>query len=378
MSDIPPEIIKEILSRLPAKSLLRFRCVSKPWRSMIDAKDFIKLHLRHSYETNSNRTLLVDSTQLFFIDLNSFERLDIGDIQFEPQVIASSCDGLVLIEFEFDNLVLWNPATRKSNQLPYPPLDCRITNGSKNVREQSALGYDSKHDDYKIVRVVQASTMVDDGFLYSETEIYSLRSNTWKKVECFPYMLSNCKSAYRWGVYLNDALHTVVNDSQRSEVIMAFNIAEEEHHEVPKPGVNCVLDSVEVMGGCLTAIVPGKTNSSEIWVMKEYGVKESWAKLLSFEPLPCYSRLKLNLCPLAYSKRGDEILLNYGRMCLIWYNLRTKTFSIAWVPGLTASFSASPPVRKFDAELCVASLVSPHSPAGMGDDFLSVGFKLVL
>ncbi|KAG8385828.1 hypothetical protein BUALT_Bualt03G0085800 [Buddleja alternifolia] len=363
MSDIPPEIIRDILSRLPVKSLLRFRCVSKPWRSMIDTKDFIKLHLRHSYNTNSNRTLLVDSTQLFYIDLDSFERLDIGDTQFEPQTVACSCDGLVLIVFKFNNIVLWNPATRKLNKLPATPLECQISVKANCVDERYALGYDSKHDDYKVVRVIQASTRVDGGCLSSETKIYSLRSNSWKQVEDFPYMLPSCK---RWGVYLNDALHTVVKDSQCSEVIMAFNVAKEEHYEVPKPRVNRGLSSVEVMGGCLTAIVPGKRNSSEIWAMKEYGVKKSWAKLLCFEPPlrdPC-----LNLCPLAYSKSGDEVLLNYEGMCLNWYNLKKKTVSFACVPGLTASFYASPHDPPFQAEFCVGSLVSPHSPAGPGDE----------
>ncbi|KAG8385829.1 hypothetical protein BUALT_Bualt03G0085900 [Buddleja alternifolia] len=388
MSDIPPEIIREILIWLPVKSLLRFRCVSKPWRSMIDRKDFIKLHLRHSYETNSNRTLVVDSTQLFYVDLDSFEQLDIGNnTQFEPQTVACSCDGLVLIVVSINSIVLWNPATRKLNKLPVTPLEDRITNEAKHIEQRYALGYDSKHDDYKVV-MFQVSTRLDGGCSFSETQIYSLRSNTWKRIEDFPYMLPRGK---RWGVYLNEALHTVVKDGQGSEVIMAFNIAKEEHYEVPRPSVNYRLSSVEVMGGCLTAIAPGKRNSTEIWAMKEYRVKKSWTKLLCFEPPlrePC-----LNLCPLSYSKSGDEVLLNYDGICLNWYNLKEKTVSIACVPGLTASFNASAHDPSFHSEFCVGSLVSPYSPAGPGyerqgkkgkeikkkrDDFLSVGFKLVL
>ncbi|KAK6149673.1 hypothetical protein DH2020_017198 [Rehmannia glutinosa] len=357
MSDIPPEIIIDILTRLPVKSLLRFRCVSKSWRSMIDGKDFIKLHLHHSFETNSNRTLVVKNNKLFYVDLDSFERLDTGNIRFNSHFLVGSCNGLVLLVSTFDNIVLWNPSTRKLNKLPVTPLPMEF------VELYYGLGYDSKHDDYKVVRVSQASARVNGGCFFSETMVYSLKSNSWKKIKEFPYALLPSKL---WGVYLNDALHTVVEHNHCSDAIMAFDIGKEEHYEVPKPefrGRKRSIDAVDVMGGCLTAVVYGKKNSSEIWVMKEYGVKGSWFKLLCFYPPvpePC-----LKLFPLAYSKSGDEVLLNYDGVCLNWYDLKKKTVTVACVRGLSASFGATALDMLFYAQVCVASLVSPYSPAGV-------------
>ena len=43
--DLPEEIVLEILARLPAKSLLRFRCVRKTWYSNITNPNFISTHL---------------------------------------------------------------------------------------------------------------------------------------------------------------------------------------------------------------------------------------------------------------------------------------------------------------------------------------------
>jgi hypothetical protein len=46
MSDsLPNEVIAEILSRLPAKSVIKLRCVSKTWCSPISSPHFIATHL---------------------------------------------------------------------------------------------------------------------------------------------------------------------------------------------------------------------------------------------------------------------------------------------------------------------------------------------
>uniref|UniRef100_A0A2N9I433 F-box domain-containing protein n=1 Tax=Fagus sylvatica TaxID=28930 RepID=A0A2N9I433_FAGSY len=42
---LPKDVIIEILSRLPAKSLLRFKCVCKEWCSIIQDQVFIETHL---------------------------------------------------------------------------------------------------------------------------------------------------------------------------------------------------------------------------------------------------------------------------------------------------------------------------------------------
>ncbi|GER52887.1 F-box and associated interaction domains-containing protein [Striga asiatica] len=348
MSDIPLEITATILCRLPVKSLLRFRCVCYPWRSLIDSQDFIALHLRKSAETNSYRTLVVETDdELLYVDLDSLQRLDTGDVRFKRGFVNGSCNGLILLELNPQSILLWNPSTRKQN--PLPPA-CPEDSFAPLVRY--ALGYDSKHHDYKVVRVNQ-STAEQDVFV-SFTRVYSLTTNSWKLVADFPYALPGNDA---WGFYLNDTLHTVISNC----LILAFDLAREEFFELPTPdnhGFSHGLVSVEVLGGCLAAVVVTEMSRSEIWVMKEYGVKESWSRLISFEM--CVTGHTMYMFPLAYSKSGDEILFNNNGSCFVWYNLGSKTVRVADLEGLGDPSNRNSCGPLFDARVCVESLVSPY------------------
>ncbi|KAL9427479.1 hypothetical protein AB3S75_029630 [Citrus x aurantiifolia] len=56
---LPLDLIVDILIRLPVRSLARFRCASRSFRSLIDGQDFVNRYVNHSIETNSNLGLSV-------------------------------------------------------------------------------------------------------------------------------------------------------------------------------------------------------------------------------------------------------------------------------------------------------------------------------
>ncbi|KAL3521865.1 hypothetical protein ACH5RR_014699 [Cinchona calisaya] len=388
MANLPPELVADILVRLPVKSLLRFRCVSKPWCFLIDSRNFTKMHLIQSKKTSTNLTLVLGFLGVYSIELGSLDSAIPLRPPFSASDLSNSCNGLILVLAK--NPFIWNPFTRKFREVPTSPVEYPVDLEVGSAYETYGFAYDSENDDYIVVRVVEFRGF-DLTWIRSETKVYTSKSNVWRKIENFPYQLPYKRV---WGVHLNGALHTVVKNVAGHGnffwSIMAFDVRNEQHYPVPKPdfrGMD-VEFTVEVLRDRLCLIRPWKKNRTDIWIMKEYGVKESWTKLLSIAPPVVESYV--TLCPLAYSKNGEEILLNHDDKRLIWYHLRRKTVRNVSVDGLPFVFYA---------EVCTESLVHPdglvgeadedelsQQEKGMGrklkkekrDDFLSEGFKLVL
>ena len=75
MSDlIPFDIQSEIMKRLPVKSLIQFRSVSKQWKSLIDNAEFIKNY--HINQTNPQHHQLL--------------RYNVGNLQAYTSIIDNN------------------------------------------------------------------------------------------------------------------------------------------------------------------------------------------------------------------------------------------------------------------------------------------------
>ncbi|CAK9142904.1 unnamed protein product [Ilex paraguariensis] len=63
--NLPQDLIVEILSRLPVKSLLRFKSVSKPWLALINNPKLISLHLSHTDVNPKDDAVIIHSLFLW-------------------------------------------------------------------------------------------------------------------------------------------------------------------------------------------------------------------------------------------------------------------------------------------------------------------------
>lgn len=349
MSDrIPHELIEQIFSRLPVKTLVRFKCISKSWRDIIGSPDFIQKHLTHF----SSHSLILgncnidlhegtEESYLYSADYDSFLETDSAvfkelslPLNSRTEIsseILGSCNGLLcLLRYRYlvDQVILWNPSTRKHRILPVAEVEVPTTlRGCSQTIYGFAL--DFVNDDYKVVSMLQI-----DGHheVYSVVKVYSLKLKCWKRIQDFPYYFN-----LRYGGKLaNGALHWVVKasrESDREDLIAAFDIGTEEYRLMPQPEYsNHDFDMrLGVLADCLCVLCDYFMDDCvvhfDMWVMKEYGVKESWNKLISIKRCDLSEDCHPVLRPIGYSKCGRRVLLGQANQLLLWYDLESKSVS---------------------------------------------------
>lgn len=131
---LPEDVIIEILSRLPVKNLLQFKCVCKSWYAIITSPNLISKHLRNYYDKNDSDCLLAQYCVTQAGEIASFEllvdetptrALSYGSLhlmRFHSPYIYGPCDGIFYMYGHFyDFRALWNPAVNELKTLPPIP-----------------------------------------------------------------------------------------------------------------------------------------------------------------------------------------------------------------------------------------------------------------
>lgn len=143
------------------------------------------------------------------------------------------------------------------------------------VRTGVALGYDSSNDDHKIIILsCYAKPNLNDTLV----DVFSLRNVTWKRINHFPYHLD-----FHYGVFLHGAIHWFVYSDAS---LIAFDLSCDKFKPMPMPGISAPIKLLD-FGGCLAMFAQQKRSNYQIdqvdiWMMKEYGVAESWDENKSY------------------------------------------------------------------------------------------------
>ncbi|KMT04207.1 hypothetical protein BVRB_8g185020 [Beta vulgaris subsp. vulgaris] len=265
---LPFDLIHKILLWLPATSLLRLKCVSKSWYHVINSPDFIKLNLSHSLTSNSNKSLILYAynNSLYTLDFHDL-RCRVTELPYHqamanfasPQQhdfkLTGSCNGLICFRFRDDNLALYNPATRACKVLPQ-------INFKNRLFSEVEFSYDCMSDDYKVLRFAESD---------NHTFLYSLKINAWEMVLSPPW---NWKSVKFPSILVNNTLHWM--DCKHKD-IKCFDLFTRRYYVLllPKKVSPTYFPLLAVLKGELFVV----TYYFDIWVMKEYGVEESWTRL---------------------------------------------------------------------------------------------------
>ncbi|XP_050282538.1 F-box protein At3g07870-like [Quercus robur] len=342
-SYLPEEVVVNILSHLPPKSLLRFRCVSKTWLALIGTPDFVSKNLINNSILNTKSQhpyppfLLVKARE----ESNSPPPfLGLGGI-------VSSSNGILCLHDHFQgDVYLWNPSSSLQLLALSRRIYCPRTKDFDYVLGLE-FGFDYIADDFKVVRfldTLNTSFMADTDFVDVELEVYSLGPGLGKQFDTILdlNMLNIFVPYERAKVYDNGFFYWWVGPNEDyDERIVSFDCRNEVFRMTPLPDKSVIGDCNEVWrslmvlnGFVAMAVHPfrrKKKVSFSIWVLLEFGVKESWTKLFR---IGHYFDLEWPLC---FCKNG-ELLMENREGELVLYDPFTQTTKNVQLNGLTKSF----------------------------------------
>ncbi|KAL6200620.1 hypothetical protein ACLB2K_030401 [Fragaria x ananassa] len=244
-----------------------------------------------------------------------------GDMYNESFRVVGICNGLVCLADDLNrygyNFLIWNPSIRKLVTLPKPGL-----------RYETVGGYDAYHgfafdaitNDYKVVRLVedQYGWGSEENENQTFVEVYSLAAGSWSNPRLvYPkFLLSGQRSPQ---AFVNGALHWDAGGF--CNFILAFDVGSELFRKIMMPKS---LDWDSLSAGNLTLRLSvsrdGKSLAMflryldeysdpsllDVWVMKEYGVEESWTKLITLHPEGPERSLPSALC---FRKSGEIVMV---------------------------------------------------------------------
>ncbi|KAM7494469.1 hypothetical protein LguiB_029078 [Lonicera macranthoides] len=307
------DVVVQFLFMLPVKTLLRCRCVCKTWRTIIDNPNFITKHLNHANLNKTECILVKRFIQQSSKSVLSFVSEKTPDVTINIDVpfftdknleLLGPCNGIICLSWNGD-ILLCNPATREFKALP--PCINNYLPGLLINELGVGFGFDQHSNDYKVVRIVEL--FYDDPFIHHDVkaELYKLSTDSWRPL--------NADVPYVWHQpcftpFFNGSFHWYAQkDEFQYELILSFNMSTEVFEEIPLPSICSYPDgkarSLTILNKSLALILYVREEVDkffDIWVMNEYGSKESWTKQFSIRPLSGIH------CPLSFW-RCDELLL---------------------------------------------------------------------
>jgi F-box interacting protein len=351
--DFPEDVLMEILARLPVKSLMRFKCVSKSFYALITKPCFITKHLtshnphrgailrrgkgleRPRFLSPPNETQELEVpvsyrprlSRLSNETLELSEDVDLSQL-FQDEVfgvqVLGPCNGILCLAGTLKmtkkgylqpgyEMVLWNPATRESKMLP--PMDMPTSTFNSNF----GFGFDPKTNDYKVIWILNFN------FRQCKVEVYSLSTNSWRVIDSspdpslfiklprFPSCLNGVH--YWWACEGEDYF------DEGPRHFIAFDMSNEVFQELlPPPRRGFYLEDIAIINDSVTLILPSGNigeNWIEIWVLNESGVESTWTPAgFAIRRIPFYWRL-------IQLREDDSAVLIDKDFCLVLYHYGT-------------------------------------------------------
>uniref|UniRef100_M1DGX6 F-box protein n=1 Tax=Solanum tuberosum TaxID=4113 RepID=M1DGX6_SOLTU len=225
---IPDDITIQIFSWLPVTSLMRYRCVSKFYNTIVLEPNFVDLHSSNYCKINRGDTKLItcingvcysiekhdeDGKATKFYQIENFSKLyNHINISYNYRLYFDYDNGLFCI-WDMQNIAISNPSTGEVRCLPY--LKCFDVSGEKFI---CSIGFEPEDKKYKVVLTINSQ-----GGL-SRAWVFTLGIDTsWRemiKYNEFVYDISPCS----FGICISGIIYRF---SQSPDFIVVFDVKSE-------------------------------------------------------------------------------------------------------------------------------------------------------
>ncbi|XVF15742.1 hypothetical protein REPUB_Repub09cG0182000 [Reevesia pubescens] len=321
------DVVREhVLHFLPAKSLFRFRTVSRGWDQWIRNPFFT--HRQTTYFKNiSGFFCQVPTLDPSFISFNQ-DAYGMPDpsLKFlpEPINIRTSCNGLLCCQSVGDNVYyICNPVTKEWKRLPKPSLYHGAEAAIVLVFEPRPLNFNESYD------LVCAVTLPDHPIVYFE--IYSSRSSSWRICDTTCCELDSLE-LQNDGYYMKG----VVYWESSSGVILAFDLRNEQYGILPLPlssGQNGY-GALTMMHGELCYILPHRQDDDcTIYIHGNMDMSLKSEIKLTFDDVGSI----FGVCRALPSINDDILILALGRKVIAYHVREQKAELVCTLAGDTCS-----------------------------------------
>lgn len=317
---LPNDVIIYILTWLPVKPLMKFKCVCKSWRVLISSQQFVKAHLKNlKSDPNLTYGIFIKERR------GNLKQCSVNSVLYEPVSETSDlsfpfqsernfwpegeCNGLILMNSD-QRLCLWNPSTRTCKKLPGFCVKIEMT-----AHPAYGLGYHKSRDDYKVVGIFDNNRDMSEVIVL----VYSLRNDRWKRIR-------NLNG--RWlvgvmGAFANGKLYWIAHREYESVTgwdILSLDLEkEEEDYEILRMPSYVKIGDNEYLQMCEGSVYLISTHrtGADVWIMDGCSVGiVKWTKVIT---IPCIDHHWMETGTwLLHVPKNGLVLFRYGRSFVVY------------------------------------------------------------